>query len=139
MPLLPYDDPATLFRVYASWECEEDGNGYPFIWDTISECRRAEKSHWCDDCGLAYLEDGDVLTVHHQNRNKADCRRQNLVVNCWLHHSVDHELGLNMQDFRCRQCDAWYLGWARLRRHIRGIHRPLELKIPEIKLDQRPR
>ncbi len=138
MRVIPYDGPASLFRVYEPWECEEDGNGYPFVWDKISECRCAEKSYRCDDCGFAYLEDGDILTVHHCNFNKVDCRRENLLVNCWLHHSVDHEPDLNMRDIRCRQCDAWYLGLTRLHRHIRGIHRPSELKIPEIPLDKRP-
>lgn len=134
--MMPYDDPANLFRVYGPWECEEEG--YPFIWNAISECRRAEKLYRCDDCGLAYLEDGDILTVHHCNFNKADCRRQNLLVNCWLHHSVDHEPDLNMRDIRCKYCKGWFLGSARLHRHIRGIHRPFELKIPEVSLDKPP-
>jgi hypothetical protein len=138
MPIIPYDDPANLFRVYAAWECEEDGSGYPFIWDAISECRRAGKLYRCEDCGFAYLEDGDILTVHHNNFNKADCRKENLAVYCWLHHSLDHEPDLNMRDMRCKYCKAWFLGWPRLHRHIKGIHRPFELKIPEITLDQRP-
>ena len=139
MAIFRYDDPThSLFRVYGDWECDDDG--YPFIWDEISECRRAEKLYRCEDCGFAYLEDGDILTVHHFNRNKADCRRRNLDVYCWLCHSVDHEPDFNMRDLRCKYCEggAWFLGSARLHRHIRGIHRPFELKIPEIQLDKPP-
>jgi hypothetical protein len=73
MPTVSYDDPASLFRRYEPWECEEDG-GYPFIWTKISEVRCAERLYRCADCGFAYLEDGDILTVHHCNFNKADCR-----------------------------------------------------------------
>lgn len=136
MRTIPYDHPAHLFRVYESWECDEDG--YPYIWDRISEVSREERLRRCEDCGFAYLEGGDILTVHHNNLNKADCRRANLAVYCWLHHSADHESNLNMRDIRCKFCQAWYLGWPRLRRHIRGIHRPFELKIPEVMLDKRP-
>jgi hypothetical protein len=119
MPLVPYDDPVNLFRVYAPWECEEDGNGYPFVWDKISECRRVQRFYRCEDCGLAYLEDGDILTVHHRNLNKADCRIENLLVNCWLHHSVDHEPDLNMRDMKCKYCKGYFLGWPRLHPHSR--------------------
>jgi hypothetical protein len=134
--MIPYDDPASLFRVYEPSECEE--NGYPYIWNKISEVRCEEKLFRCADCGFAYLEDGDILTVHHFNFNKADCRRNNLDVYCWLHHSVDHEPDMNMRDMRCKFCKGYFLDWPRLRRHIKGIHRPSELKIPEITLDKRP-
>ena len=134
---IPYDDPAHLFRRYQDWECEEDG-GYPFIWTIISKVRCAEKTYRCEDCGLAYLEDGDLLTVHHCNFNKADCRRENLDVYCWLHHSQDHEPDMNMKDRRCKFCKGYFVGWPRLHRHIRGIHRPFELNIPEIPLNKPP-
>lgn len=137
MKVIPYDDPANLFRVYAPWECEEE-SGYPFIWNKISDCKRAEKVYRCEDCGLAYLEDGDILTLHHANFDKADCRRNNLDVYCWLHHSQDHEPDMNMRDYRCKYCKGWFLGWARLHRHIKGIHRPSELKIPEVSPDKPP-
>jgi hypothetical protein len=137
MPTVSYDDPANLFRRYQPWECEEDC-GYPFIWTKISEVRCAERLYRCDDCGFAYLEDGDILTVHHCNFNKADCRRENLDVYCWLCHSLDHEPDMNMKDRRCKYCKGYFLGLARLLRHIKGIHRPFELKIPEITLDTRP-
>jgi hypothetical protein len=61
-----------------------------------------------------------------------------LLVNCWLHHNVDHEPDLNMRDMQCKYCKEHFLGWPRLHRHIRGIHRAFELKIPEITLDKRP-
>lgn len=139
MRVIPYDDPVHLFRVYEPWECEEDGNGYPFIWNKISECRCAEKLYRCEDCGLAYLEEGDSLTVHHDNLRKADCRKENLIVYCWLHHKADHESHMrNIRSIQCKYCKACFLGLARLHRHIRGIHRPSELKIPEISLAKRP-
>ena len=136
--LIRYDSPLYMFRKYAPCERDEDGEGYPYIWPAISDIRCAERLFRCDDCGFAYLEDGDILTVHHCNFNKADCRRENLLVNCWLHHNVDHEPDLNMRDMQCKYCKEHFLGWPRLHRHIRGIHRAFELKIPEITLDKRP-
>jgi hypothetical protein len=136
MPMFPYDDPThSLFRVYGDWECED---GYPYIWNKMSEVRCEEKLFRCDDCGFAYLEEGDILTVHHNNLNKADCRRVNLPVYRWLHHSVDHEPGWDARPIRCRFCKTYFIGWPRLHRHIRGIHRPSELKIPAITLAKRP-
>ena len=137
MRTIPYDDLASLFRVYEPWEIEEDG-GYPFLWRKISDVRLAERFYRCEDCGFAYLEERDILTVHHCNFNKADCRRKNLDVYCWLCHSLDHEPDMNMRSIRCKYCKGYYLGWPRLHRHIRGIHRSSELKIPEITLDKRP-
>jgi hypothetical protein len=139
MPMIPYDEPDCLFRRYQPWECEENGEGYPYIWSKISEVRLEEKLFRCDDCGFAYLEDGDILTVHHNNLNKADCRRVNLPAYCWLHHSVDHESLSDQRPSRCRFCKTYFIGWPRLHRHIKGIHCPFELKIPEITLDQRPK
>lgn len=136
-PTIPYDDPKNLFRVYQAWECDEEG--YPFIWKRISDVRCAERLYRCDDCGFAYLEDGDILTVHHINLNKTDCRRENFGVYCWLHHRADHENMSVPNNSRCKECKAWFLGWPQLRRHIKGIHRPFELKIPPITLDERPR
>lgn len=138
MRTTPYCDPVYMFRKYAAWECEESGEGYPYIWNDISEMRCAERLYKCDDCGFAYLEDGDILTAHHNNFNKADCRRENLSVCCWLHHSVDHESLWDQRPCRCPFCKRYLIGWPRLHRHIRGIHRPFELNIPEIILDQRP-
>ena len=137
MRTVPYDDPECLFRRYQPWECEED-SGYPFIWNKISAVRCEERFYRCEDCGFAYLEEADILTVHHSNFNKADCRRENLDVFCWLCHSLEHEPDMNMKDFRCKYCKGYFLGLARLHRHIKGIHRPFELKIPEITLDRRP-
>lgn len=137
MAMLLYDDPThSLFRRYGEWECDEDG--YPFIWDEISDIRRAERLYRCDDCGFAYLECGDILTVHHSNLNKGDCRRRNLDVYCWLCHSADHEPDYNLRGRRCKHCKGYFLGFSRLSRHIRGIHRPFELKIPDIQLDKPP-
>jgi hypothetical protein len=136
MLTVAYDNSAHMFRRYEPWECDEDG--YPFIWPKISEVRSAERCWRCDECGFAYLEDGDILTVHHFNPVKADCRKENLKVYCWLHHSQDHEPDTNVRAAKCKICKDYFGGWPRLRRHIRGIHRPSELKIPEIMLDQRP-
>jgi hypothetical protein len=43
-----------------------------------------------------------------------------------------------MRAIRCKYCKTYYLGWPRLHRHIKGIHRPFELKIPEVPLDKPP-
>ena len=137
-----YDDPTdSLFRVYGDWECDTDG--YPFIWRRISDIRRAERLYRCEDCGFAYLEkeadaDASILTVHHFNQRKADCRRKNLYVYCWLCHRADHEPDFKMRSRQCKHCKGWFLGWARLHRHIRGIHHPFELNIPDIELDKPP-
>jgi hypothetical protein len=84
------------------------------------------------------LEDDDILTVHHFHPNKADCRKENLNVYCWLHHSQDHEPDTSVRAAKCKFCKNYFGGWPRLHRHIRGIHKPSELRIPEIVLDQRP-
>jgi hypothetical protein len=121
MEVVPYDDPAYLFRVYAEWECDEEG--YPFVWNKITECKRAEKNYRCEDCGAAYRAEGDGLTVHHFNRDKSDCRRHNLSVYCWLHHSQDHEPSdPSIRDIYCRKCKGWFGGLARYLRHVRGTH-----------------
>ena len=110
MNFIQYDDPAFMFRRYKDWEIDKE-NSYPFIWEEISAIRRAEKLYRCADCGFAYLEKGDILTVHPSNFNKADCRRENLDVYCWLCYSLDHEPELDVLSIRCRFCKGYYAGW----------------------------
>ena len=63
--IVRYDDPRRMFRKYVPDECEDNGEGYPYLWDEISKARCAEKDYRCEDCGFAYLEEGDILNVHH--------------------------------------------------------------------------
>ena|SRR5580698_1936082 len=121
--MIPYDSPANLFRVYRLEECDDDG--YPFVWDTISLQRRHETGDHCSECGTAYRTDGDSLTVHHANANKADCRRENLVPKCWLHHKQYHVPAHGRNGLRCPHCKELFLGWPYLRRHIDGRHASL--------------
>lgn len=133
-----YDDPLYMFRTFMPEECEEDGEGYPYLWNELSRVIRAERLYRCDECGFAYLEKQEILTVHHRNSNKSDCRRENLVVRCWLHHSVDHTPGPGERVHRCKFCGRCQIGIVRLKRHLRGIHKPYELKIPPLQLDRPP-
>lgn len=119
----PYDDPANLFRVYSNDEC--DKKGYPFVWNKISEHVRRDANYECSMCGKAYLlpEFKSVLTVHHFNGEKADCRRRNLESMCWTCHLQDHSPPNGLKERYCRQCKAWFKSWAYLYRHIQGKHR----------------
>jgi hypothetical protein len=121
MQVIPYDNPASLFRIYREEECDEDG--YPFIWPKISERCRREADYKCLDCDTVYRAEGDQLTVHHLNRDKADCRRRHLDAYCWLCHNAEHYPINGMKDFYCRRCKGWFLGWARFRRHLEGMHK----------------
>ena len=132
---VPYDSPASLFRVYRDSECDKDG--YPFIWDVISELRRAERNRECEDCGLDYLTErirrkGKLvrvaLTVHHRNMRKEDCRRENLEVLCWSCHKTIHSDHRSFRSYFCRHCKGYFLGLAHLMRHIRGRHAKARLR-----------
>jgi hypothetical protein len=61
---IPYDDPPFIFRIYRDDECDPE-DGYPFIWRRIAELLRAYALERCEDCGMAYLAEGDILTVDH--------------------------------------------------------------------------
>lgn len=110
----------TDFRAEVAEECDKDG--YPYVWPKVSEWVREYRGYRCDDCGVAYKSEGAALTVHHSNYNKADCRRDSLDVLCWPCHSLFHLPTSGMKSLRCPRCKGWYLGWAHLRRHARGVH-----------------
>jgi hypothetical protein len=120
MVLIPYDDACRLLRVYQDWECDEEG--YPFIWPQISLLMRRDAQNRCSDCGIAYHEAGDRLTVHHLNTVKADCQWMNLFVACWLCHTADHQPSFSNRDIYCRRCKGWFNGWKRFQRHTQGMH-----------------
>jgi hypothetical protein len=121
MVFVPYDDPRKLFRRYEDWECDKEG--YPFIWPTISLWVRRYSNNECLDCGPAYRARGDILTVHHFNPCKADCRRTNLLSLCWPCHSLDHRDTRGYRSVRCPHCKDYFLGMGHLMRHIHGKHR----------------
>src|ERR1700694_3617025 len=98
-----YDSPASLFRIYQPNECDPK-DGYPYVWDSISEQLRFEWNYECLDCGQAYRAHGDTLTVHHFNACKADCRRENLEVLCWRCHKMNHCDTRPYKSYRCPHC-----------------------------------
>jgi hypothetical protein len=123
MAFIDYDDPRKLFRIYADWECDQEG--YPFIWPTISQWVRRYANDECEDCGHAYRVNGGNLTVHHFTPRKADCRRENLMPLCWPCHSLSHTDTHRYKNCRCPYCKAYFIGGGHLRRHIRGKHADL--------------
>jgi hypothetical protein len=120
MTIIPYDDPAVIFRVYPADHCDEDG--YPFLWPKISRWLRISAAYRCGDCGAEYLRGSDALDVHHINMWKADCRRANLEPLCRACHMVNHCPDHLLKPRYCRRCRQWFLDWAHLHRHIRGVH-----------------
>ena len=124
MQFIPYDDPVRLFRVYDSDEC--DAEGYPFVWTEISDLVRRAANFDCSMCGKAYLlpEFKSVLTVHHRNKDKADCRRHNLESICWeCHLGAEHSPSSGLHEMSCPRCEGWFKSWAYLHRHLVGKHK----------------
>lgn len=95
----PHSD--DLFRVYTVEECAAGSKGYPAAWhSTIKHAVRELAGHRCVRCLHPYEEktgrwspcdercthqgDGEwrILTVHHLNGDKADCRWGNLASLC---------------------------------------------------------
>ena len=132
MLLVPYDAPASMFREYSSEECDKN-EGYPFLWQQISDYTRRAANHRCSDCAYYYLVTGDALTVHHVSKNKADCRRQNLCVMCWPCHLQDHSQAprRNWAGRKCRHrgCDHVAFNYGLLQRHILGVHERVGMDI----------
>ena len=72
-------------------KCERDmrdmrairDDGYPYNWQDIAR-RIKEKAEWkCVECGHKHdIASGYVLTVHHINGIKSDCRDENLIALC---------------------------------------------------------
>ncbi len=121
---IPYDHPANLLHVYRDDECDEEG--YPFVWEKISEQVRSEANYECSECGKAYLlpEFKCPLTVHHRNRDKADCQRHNLESICkTCHLGAEHSPSSGLREMPCPQCEGWFKSWAYLHRHTVGKHK----------------
>lgn len=58
-------------------------NQYPADWPEIAQGIKHKAGWQCEHCGHPHdVPTGHVLTVHHLNRNKADCRWENLVALC---------------------------------------------------------
>lgn len=58
-------------------------NAYPTNWDDIARDIKARAGWRCEHCDTAHcVETWHVLTVHHLNGDKADCRWENLVALC---------------------------------------------------------
>ncbi len=124
MESIPYDDPAILLRIYREDEC--DAEGYPFVWNKISEQVRRDANDECSMCGKAYLlpEFKSSLTVHHRDRDKANCQRHNLESICWeCHLGFEHSPSDGLREMKCRHCKGWFKSWAYLHRHIAGKHK----------------
>ena len=74
----------------------ENQNRYPHDWDSISlEVR--ELAGWkCEKCGAEYRKPHPrtgnkvTLSVHHINRDPADCTRENLIALCAPCHFAEH-------------------------------------------------
>jgi len=123
MQPIPYEDPANLFRVYPADQCDQEG--YPNVWKNISKQVRSEANAECSMCGKAYLlpEFKCALTVHHINRDKADCRRHNLESICWTCHvGAEHSPSYGLRERYCRYCKGWFKSWVYLHQHLVGKH-----------------
>jgi len=58
-------------------------NDYPPNWNEIAVDIKFRAGWCCEHCGHPHeVETGYVLTVHHLNGDKADCRFENLVALC---------------------------------------------------------
>jgi len=56
---------------------------YPPNWHSIAQKIKAKANYTCQKCGVKHSnEPGNILTVHHKNGNKADCRESNLIALC---------------------------------------------------------
>jgi hypothetical protein len=120
MEVPPYDDAASLFRVYSPEEC--DSEGYPFVWPKIATLAKRLADWQCFDCALAYRDEGARLTVHHENERKADCRKENLMVLCWPCHLQEGWHWGKRHRVPCPDCKHISIGWAASIRHRRGKH-----------------
>jgi 5-methylcytosine-specific restriction endonuclease McrA len=58
---------------------------YPDNWDAIAMAVKNDASWRCQQCSIPHRWDGthgSILTVHHWDRNPANCSRENLVALC---------------------------------------------------------
>lgn len=122
MRTVPYDDPANLLRVYSPEECDADG--YPFLWPKISAWVRQYANEECSNCVTVYRTEGDALTVHHRDSNKADCRKRNLKALCWTCHYAEWHSPIQgrVRLKKCPHCRERFIVFEVLHRHILGRH-----------------
>lgn len=70
---------------------------YPPDWEEIAAGIKEDADWCCEHCHHPHdRESGHVLTVHHLNGIKADCRRENLVAlcqRCHLHWQAVYQPG----------------------------------------------
>ena len=60
-------------------------NDYPENWDEIARGVKEKAGYLCEMCYSPSVP-GRILTVHHLNGDKSDCRYQNLVALCQVCH-----------------------------------------------------
>jgi 5-methylcytosine-specific restriction endonuclease McrA len=65
----------------SSWFAE-NRSLYPPNWEKIAKRLKKKANYKCQWCGKTYEENGMILTVHHLDRNPANCSKNNLVVLC---------------------------------------------------------
>lgn len=58
-------------------------NDYPANWLDIAQQIKDQANWKCEHCNYTHdIPNGYMLTVHHLNMDKADCRYENLVALC---------------------------------------------------------
>lgn len=55
---------------------------YPDDWPEIAKRVKDEAGWKCEECGEPYWKPGHVLTVHHEDGDPSNCRRENLKALC---------------------------------------------------------
>lgn len=64
---------------------------YPIEWGNIlREAIRKRDNYCCRECGLSQENNGKRLTVHHIDKNKNNCKQENLITLCKKCHARKH-------------------------------------------------
>ena len=96
------------------WENTWENWGYPDNWQGIANVLKEWAGRKCEHCGQPNVYPSYVLTVHHLNGDKADCRFENIVAlcqACHLHIQGKYFVGKD-------HYQAWLLGkpeWVTIR------------------------